>query len=65
MSKWIDQVALALKRSGDQDMDYLRSLARDAIAALRDIPDDPGPLYEAGEYSRRNVDCMVNDFLEG
>lgn len=41
----IDRVALALKRSGDQDMEYLRSLAVAAIEAMR-VPSDD--MLEAG-----------------
>lgn len=34
-----------------------------AIAAMRELPEDPGPRYTAGEYSRANQSAMVDDAL--
>jgi hypothetical protein len=34
-----------------------------ALAALKHLPDDPGPRYTAGEYSRSNIDALVEDAL--
>jgi hypothetical protein len=34
-----------------------------AIAAMRELPDEPGPRYAAGEYSRANQSAMVDDAL--
>jgi hypothetical protein len=38
--------------------------ARAAIEAVRDLSEQPGPRYTAGEYSRRNVESMVDDALQ-
>jgi hypothetical protein len=37
--------------------------ARAAIAAMRELPGNPGPRYTAGEYSRRTQEAMVDDAL--
>lgn len=37
--------------------------ARAAIEAMRELPEEPGPRYTAGEYSRRNQEAMVDDVL--
>jgi len=34
-----------------------------AIAAMRELPEEPGPRYTAGEYSRANQSAMVDDAL--
>jgi hypothetical protein len=34
-----------------------------AIAAMRELPDEPGPRYAAREYSRANQSAMVDDAL--
>lgn len=38
-------------------------LARAAIEAMRELPEEPGPRYSAGEYSRRTQESMVDDAL--
>lgn len=37
--------------------------AEGAIAAMRELPEDPGPRYTSGEYSRANQSAMVDDAL--
>lgn len=37
--------------------------ARAAIEAMRELPEQPGPRYSAGEYSRRNHEAMIDDAL--
>lgn len=37
--------------------------ARAAIEAMRELPSDPGPRYEKGDYSRRTQSAMVDDAL--
>ncbi len=39
------------------------ALAQAAIKAMRVLPEDPGPRYTAGEYSRRNIAAMIDDAL--
>jgi hypothetical protein len=38
-------------------------LARAAIEAMRDLPEEPGPRYTAGDYSRRTQEAMIDDAL--
>jgi hypothetical protein len=40
-----------------------RKQARAAIEAMRDLGDNPGPRYTAGEYSRRNIEALIADAL--
>lgn len=42
-----------------------RDRARLAIKAIREIGEEPGARYTAGEYSRSNVEAFVDDILEG
>lgn len=37
--------------------------ARAAIEAMRELPEEPGPRYSAGEYSRRTHAAMIEDAL--
>ena len=30
---------------------------------MRDLPEEPGPRYTAREYSRKNIEAMVDDAL--
>lgn len=43
--------------------DSVRSEARAAIEAMRELPSEPGPRYSAGEYSRRSHEAMIDDAL--
>lgn len=36
---------------------------RAAIEVMRELPEEPGPRYSSGEYSRRNVEAMIDDAL--
>lgn len=72
MSEMIDRVAAALAalpirdnldRGSELDQLRLREAARAAIKAMRELSDDPGPRYTAGEYSRRTQEAMVDDAL--
>lgn len=78
MTETIEQVAKALARRegaivSDEDWNgpllaergrnAFRSMARVAIAAMRELPGDPGPRYTAGEYSRRTHEAMIDDAL--
>jgi hypothetical protein len=47
----------------DRGRDYWRGKARHALETIRDLPEEPGPRYSAGEYSRRNHEAMVDDAL--
>jgi len=47
----------------ETDKDGFRTEARAAIEALRELPENPGPRYRAGEYSRRTQEAMVDDAL--
>ena len=40
-----------------------QGLTRAILLALRALPEEPGPRYTAGEYSRRNVEAMIDDVL--
>jgi hypothetical protein len=42
----------------------MQKVARAAIAAMRDLPGEPGPRYTAGDYSQRNVEALIDDALE-
>lgn len=72
MSEMVDRVAAALRklpirdsanRGSELDNLRLREAARAAIIAMRELPEEPGPRYFAGEYSRRNQEAMVDDAL--
>lgn len=73
MSEMLDRVAAALRKLPIRDsanpgseLDHLRlrEAARAALMAIRDLPDEPGPRYSAGDYSRRNQEAMVDDALQ-
>lgn len=38
-------------------------IARAVIKSLRDLPEEPGPRYTAGEYSRKTQEAMVDEAL--
>jgi nucleoside diphosphate kinase len=38
--------------------------AQTAIEAMRELPEEPGPNYSAGEYSRKNHAAMIDDALD-
>lgn len=50
---------------GKHAKEHLFDQARAAIAAMRELPGEPGPRYTAGEYSRRTQEAMVDDALLG
>jgi hypothetical protein len=47
----------------EKSRDYYRVQSRAAIEAMRELPENPGPRYDAGEYSRRTQEAMVDDAL--
>ena len=63
MSGMIDRVAEAIEAQMRTSDNYPEDLARAAIEAMRELPDEPGPRYTDGEYSRRNQTAMVDDAL--
>ena len=68
MSEMIERVAKALEvviwEYKDSSVAFQsHQLARAAIEAMRDLPEEPGPRYSAGEYSRRSQAAMVDDAL--
>jgi hypothetical protein len=65
MSEMEERVARALRDSLPKSfiVEDLRSAARAAISAMRELPGEPGPRYTAGEYSRRSQEAMVDDAL--
>lgn len=66
MSEMIERVAKAIRNSSMRvhlTDEQLHLAARAAIEAMRELPGDPGPRYDAGEYSRRNQEAMVDDAL--
>lgn len=38
-------------------------IARAVLAGMRELPEEPGPRYTAGEYSRNTQAAMVDDAL--
>jgi hypothetical protein len=69
MSEMVELVARAVEQGiadldlrGPGPLDYA-SIARAAIEAMRELPEEPGPRYTAGKYSRVNQDAMVDDAL--
>lgn len=64
MTTMIDRVAAALRTNkASLSNPEAESLARAAIAAIRELPEDPGPRYTAGQYSRRSHEAMIDDAL--
>lgn len=68
MTSMIERVAKAIDEAsqppGQKDYKLLmENAARAAIEAMRELPEDPGPRYTAGEYSRANQSAMVDDAL--
>jgi hypothetical protein len=60
----VDRVAEAIARVAvTQKTPNFHFQAIAAIEAMRELPGDPGPRYNAGEYSRRTQDAMVDDAL--
>jgi hypothetical protein len=47
----------------DRGRKYYRDAARKMLRAMRELPENPGPRYTAGEYSRRNHEAMIDDAL--
>lgn len=72
MSKMINKIAAVLERfpirdnvdrGGELDQLRLREAASAVIEAMRELPEEPGPRYLAGEYSRRTQEAMIDDAL--
>jgi hypothetical protein len=47
----------------DSNWNIFENEVRETIEAMRDLPEEPGPRYTAGEYSRRTQESMVDDAL--
>lgn len=58
-----DNIQAALPSVYVHSIDY-ESAAHAAIEAMRELPSDPGPRYDAGEYSRRSQVAMIEDALK-
>ena len=41
----------------------IEQIVKTVVAALRELPELPGPRYSAGGYSRHNIDAFVDDVL--
>lgn len=69
MSEMIDRARIAVTEVlRQQDLPpgaYIDSeaIVLAVIRAMRELPEDPGPNYTAGEYSRRTQEAMVDDAL--
>jgi hypothetical protein len=69
MSELIDRARIAvcevIQSSGLPVGTYLDSekIVLAVLAAIRELPGEPGPRYTAGEYSRRSQEAMVDDAL--
>jgi hypothetical protein len=68
MTSMIERVAKAIDEAsqppGQKDYKILmENCARAAIEAMRELPEEPGPRYTAGEYSRRSHEAMIDDAL--
>jgi hypothetical protein len=69
MTETFERVATAIRLALHEDYSHLserdmsREIARAAIEAMRELPEEPGPRYIAGEYSRRNHAAMIDDAL--
>lgn len=73
MTELIDRAVAALMKlpirdaanpGGELDNLRLREAVRAVLVAIRELPEQPGPRYEAGDYSRRNQESMVDDALD-
>ncbi len=77
MGEMIERAAEAIYRSQEWDFTsgesfsdltdgckhVFRTAARAAIEAISELPEEPGPNYRVGGYSRRNIREMVEDVL--
>lgn len=67
MSEMVERVAKAIFDEMDiadgLDGTVAQRYARAAIEAMRELPEEPGPRYTAGEYSRKTQAAMVDDAL--
>ena len=70
MSEMVERIAQLIANGGDWQMSYNeeqrefhRARARLAIKAFLSLPEEPGPRYTAGEYSRANIEAMIEDAL--
>ena len=64
----VEWAAMAAQAEG-REMSIMMSdgaamrIARKVIESLRELREAPGHHYSAGEYSRRNIEAMVDDAL--
>jgi hypothetical protein len=69
MSEMLYRVRLAIIKVWQQSDNPIgasidtEKMARAALEAMRELPEEPGPRYSAGEYSRRTQEAMVDDAL--
>jgi hypothetical protein len=73
MSEMIERMARAIyagaypkfkfENDAQHIRDHYRTVARAAIEAMRELPEEPGPRYTNGDYSRRSQAAMVDDAL--
>jgi hypothetical protein len=64
VSEMIERVAQIIRDFDTSDHMDCEAIARAVIEAMRELPEEPGPRYTAGEYSRRTQAAMVDDALE-
>jgi hypothetical protein len=64
-AEYIDQVPDGGWSSllNDAGRDYWRAKARHFFEIIRELPEEPGPRYAAGEYSRSSHEAMIDDVL--
>jgi hypothetical protein len=62
MSRLLDKVQNYIISARDSGADSW-TMGRRVIEIIRDLPEEPGLRYTAGEYSRRNIEAMVDDAL--
>ena len=64
ISNAIHAERLAWKRRVSEPGDDLETaLARASLMAIKDLPEIVGMRYEAGEYSRQNIEAFAEDAL--
>lgn len=65
-------VAEVIAELGDSDLasrfglflaEHGGTIGQAAIKAMRELPENAGSRYSAGEYSRRNAEAMIDDAL--
>jgi hypothetical protein len=67
MSEMINMIAASVMASRNgvafSPTEDFRVIVRAIVEAMRELPEEPGPRYTAGEYSRRTQEAMVDDAL--